>query len=63
MEHLSNKSLKLTLGQVADMYLDYFNNFLTLRRWSDYYELAEAEANTLWELGKLLQEQRARQSK
>ena len=63
MENLSIKSLELTLGKVADMYLDYFNNFLTLNRWAEYYELTEGEANTLWKLGKMLQEQRAMQSK
>ena len=35
------------------MYLDYINNFLTVERFAEYYDISEDEANDIIELGRL----------
>ena len=35
------------------MYLDWFNNFLTLPKFAEYYEISEIEARAIIKKGKL----------
>lgn len=37
-------------------YLDYFNNFLTVRRFAEYYDITEPEASIIIEAGRDLHE-------
>ena len=43
---------------LADLYLDWVNNFLTIERFSEYYGLDEDDARDLLNLAKKCQEQR-----
>lgn len=38
------------------VYLDYFNNFLTLAKFAEHYGLTEAQAETVIQLGKEIHE-------
>ena len=43
---------------LADLYLDWVNNFLTIERFSEYYGLDENDARDLLKLAKKCHEQR-----
>jgi hypothetical protein len=43
---------------LADLYLDWVNNFLTIGRFSEYYGLDEEDAKDLLKLAKKCHEQR-----
>jgi len=43
---------------LADLYLDWVNNFLTISRFSEYYGLDEEDAKDLLKLAKKCHEQR-----
>jgi hypothetical protein len=43
---------------LADLYLDWVNNFLTIERFSEYYGLDEDDAKDLLKLAKKCHEQR-----
>jgi hypothetical protein len=43
---------------LADVYLDWVNNFLTIERFSEYYGLEEDDARKLLEVAKKSHEQR-----
>jgi hypothetical protein len=43
---------------LADLYLDWVNNFLTIERFSEYYGLDEDDAKILLEIAKKSHEQR-----
>ena len=43
---------------LADLYLDWVNNFLTIERFSEYYCLDEEDAKDLLKLAKKCHEQR-----
>jgi hypothetical protein len=43
---------------LADLYLDWVNNFLTIGRFSEYYGLDEDDAKELLKLAKKCHEQR-----
>jgi hypothetical protein len=43
---------------LADLYLDWVNNFLTIGRFSEYYGLDEDDAKDLLKLAKKCHEQR-----
>lgn len=43
---------------LADLYLDWVNNFLTLEKFSEYYGLDEEDARDLLKLAKKCHEQR-----
>jgi len=43
---------------LADVYLDWVNNFLTIERFSEYYGLEEDDARKLLEIAKKSHEQR-----
>lgn len=40
--------------KLIDMYVDYFNNFLTVERFAEYYSLTIDSANNLIEIGRKL---------
>ena len=43
---------------LADLYLDWVNNFLTIEKFSEYYGLDEDDAKDLLKLAKKCHEQR-----
>lgn len=43
---------------LADLYLDWVNNFLTIEKFSEYYGLDENDAKDLLKLSKKCHEQR-----
>lgn len=45
--------LKIAL---IDAYLDYFNNFLSVSAWAEYYEIPCEDAESLLQLGSNLHE-------
>jgi hypothetical protein len=48
---------------LADLYLDWVNNFLTIERFAEYYGLDEDDAKALLEIAKKSHEQRVEYSK
>ena len=47
-------NLKLNKMELEKMYLDYFNNFLTVRRFAEYYGISVKEANEIINLGRII---------
>lgn len=47
----------------ADMFLDWFNNFLTIKRFAEYYGMTIDDAKKLIEEGRKLHEERAANAK
>lgn len=39
-------------GEILQMYLDWFNNFLTVPRFAEYYGISEEFANEVIETGR-----------
>jgi hypothetical protein len=52
------KQIKYLRDYLADLYLDWVNNFLTIERFSEYYGLDEDDAKDLLKLAKKCHEQR-----
>ena len=48
---------------LADLYLDWVNNFLTIEVFAEYYGLDEEDAKTLLQIAKKSHEQRVEYSK
>ncbi len=48
---------------LADLYLDWVNNFLTTERFAEYYGLDDDDAKALLEIAKKSHEQRVEYSK
>ena len=48
---------------LADLYLDWVNNFLTIEVFAEYYGLDEEDAKALLEIAKKSHEQRVEYSK
>ena len=46
---------------LADMYLDWFNNFLTYERYAEYYSISVDEAKQVINLGRTYHNQRVEQ--
>lgn len=44
------------MKQLLELYLDYVNNFLTVARFAEYYNLTEKEALQVIEIGKACHE-------
>jgi hypothetical protein len=42
-----SKLLSFSSQDVVKMYLDYFNNFLTVERFAEYYNLSISDAKTV----------------
>ena len=40
--------------ELENMYLDYFNNFLTVGRFAEYYGISVKEANEIINLGRII---------
>lgn len=45
-------------NKLMDMFLDYFNNFLSVERFAEYYGLTEAKARRVIKIGRDLHERR-----
>ena len=41
-------------NKIIEMYLDYFNNFLTVERFAEYYNISEKKADKIINLGRIL---------
>lgn len=44
--------------KLANMFLDWFNNFLTIERFASYYEVDEEKARRIIEIGRRIHEKR-----
>jgi hypothetical protein len=40
--------------KLVELYLDYFNNFLTIECFAEYYQLSEGDANFVINNGRIL---------
>ena len=40
------------VSEWADLYVDYVNNFMTVERWAEYYQLSSLQANDIIETGR-----------
>lgn len=47
IKHLSNK-------EIETMYLDYFNNYLTIDKFAEHYQISWFSANSLINKGRLI---------
>lgn len=58
----NNQQLIDAVEKAADhyqaLYIDWFNNFLTLARFAEYYNLSESQARIAISAGKKIHEQR-----
>jgi hypothetical protein len=52
------KQIKYLRDNLADLYLDWVNNFLTIERFAEYYGLDKDDARDLLVLSKKCHEQR-----
>ncbi len=50
--------MKKLKQQIEKMYIDYFNNFLSVYRFAEYYEIDEYQAYRVIEIGRRLNHQR-----
>ena len=57
IDDASNSTIYLR-DTLADLYLDWVNNFLTIEKFSEYYGLDEEDAKTLLQIAKKSHEQR-----
>ena len=46
--------MNYTNTQLEDMYLDWFNNFLSGQAWRDYYDLDMAQGENIIDVGRQL---------
>jgi len=53
-EYIERLKPKRTDEQVAEMYLDWVNNFLTLEGFASHYDLSKEDVNTIIDLGRKL---------
>ena len=51
---ISKKTINQSLSTVETMYRDYFNNWLTVERFAEYYGLSNDEANFIIDAGRQL---------
>ena len=52
MENLNK--VQTVCSQIENVYLDYFNNFLTTERFAEHYNIPEDVAEKLLELGRFI---------
>ena len=53
--HMQKKNkMNYTNTQIEDMYLDWFNNFLSCDAWRQYYQLSMAEGENILDIGRQL---------
>ena len=50
-------------ARLQETYLDYLNNFLTVERFSEYYEITSEQGELLIELGRSIHEDYVQQIK
>ena len=55
--------LDKTDKEIINLYLDYVNNFLTLKAFADYYSMDEIDAHYVIELGRNLNNNLAKNKK
>lgn len=42
----------MTLAKFTEMYLDWINNFLTIERFAEYYEISVEQAQEIIDIGR-----------
>lgn len=52
--------MKNICDRIQELYLDYVNNFLTVERFAEYYNLSERKAFKVIELGRQVHERRVK---
>lgn len=55
--------MKNVCDRIQELYLDYVNNFLSVERFAEYYNMSERKANRTIELGRQVHERRVKQFK
>ena len=50
----ATSKMKYTNTEIENMYVDWFNNFLSCQAWRDYYNLGMAEGENILDLGREL---------
>ena len=48
--------------QIADMFLDFFNNYLTIAKFAEHNEISEEFANAIINAGRIYHEARAQEA-
>ncbi len=46
------RSINMGMKKLIELYLDYWNNFLSVSRFAEYYSLEEDDAQLLIEIGR-----------
>ncbi len=46
------RSINMGMKKLIELYLDYWNNFLSVSRFAEYYSLEEDDANLIIEIGR-----------
>jgi hypothetical protein len=41
------------LNKWAELYADYVNNFLTIEKWAEHYDMSIEQANDIYTLGRM----------
>lgn len=54
MDKYKCPKVKMNRTKIQELYLDYFNNFLTVLMFANYYRLNEADANRIINIGRKL---------
>ena len=49
-----NKVKEYTNGKIEEMYVDWFNNFITSDAWRQYYQLSIDEGENILDIGRQL---------
>lgn len=52
-----------TKGEIIDMFEDWFNNFLTIKKYAEYYDISENRARRIIRIGRVLWNKRAEKLK
>lgn len=58
ISYLNQETMKKLKQQIEKMYIDYFNNFLSVYRFAEYYEIDEDQAYRVIDIGRRLNHQR-----
>ena len=55
------REINISLYKLEVLYLDYFNNFLTVEKFAEFYGMTTNKALTLIELGRKINNERIRE--
>ena len=57
------KQVEATADSLQEMYLDWFNNFLTIKRFAEWYAISEERAVVIINVGRKIHNQRVETNK